>query len=110
MRPFRDGDSPRQVDWKAYAREAPLLVKEYSAMGSELRMFDFSQLGNLGTEARLEQLRAGSSTRKRAATAMAWSCPGCTSRPTGAPIIGTSAWRRWRSMDSRLGEDDEQVA
>ena len=30
LRPFRDGDSPRQVDWKAYAREAPLLVKEYS--------------------------------------------------------------------------------
>src|SRR5215469_4829686 len=23
LRPFRDGDSPRQVDWKAYAREAP---------------------------------------------------------------------------------------
>jgi uncharacterized protein (DUF58 family) len=56
LRPFRDGDSPRQVDWKAYAREAPLLVKEYSAMGSELRVFDFNRLGNLGTEARLEQL------------------------------------------------------
>ncbi|HWW79331.1 MAG TPA: DUF58 domain-containing protein [Steroidobacteraceae bacterium] len=56
LRPFRDGDSPRQVDWKAYAREAPLLVKEYSAMGSELRVFNFSRLGNLDTEARLEQL------------------------------------------------------
>jgi uncharacterized protein (DUF58 family) len=56
LRPFRDGDSPRQVDWKAYAREAPLLVKEYSAMGSELRVFDFQQLTHLDTEARLEQL------------------------------------------------------
>jgi uncharacterized protein (DUF58 family) len=56
LRPFRDGDSPRQVDWKAYARDAPLLVKEYSAAGAELRIFDFSTLGNLGTEARLEQL------------------------------------------------------
>jgi uncharacterized protein (DUF58 family) len=56
LRPFRDGDSPRQVDWKAYAREAPLLVKEYSSAGSELRMFRFAQLANLGTEARLEQL------------------------------------------------------
>jgi uncharacterized protein (DUF58 family) len=56
LRPFRDGDSPRQVDWKAYAREAPLLVKEYSAMGSELRIFNFAQLGSLDTEARLEQL------------------------------------------------------
>jgi uncharacterized protein (DUF58 family) len=56
LRPFRDGDSPRQVDWKAYAREAPLLVKEYSAAGSELRVFDFDKLTHLGTEARLEQL------------------------------------------------------
>jgi uncharacterized protein (DUF58 family) len=56
LRPFRDGDSPRQVDWKAYAREAPLLVKEYSAAGSELRLFHFGQLASLGTEARLEQL------------------------------------------------------
>jgi uncharacterized protein (DUF58 family) len=56
LRPFRDGDSPRQVDWKAYAREAPLSVKEYSAAGSELRRFDFRQLSRLDTEARLEQL------------------------------------------------------
>jgi uncharacterized protein (DUF58 family) len=56
LRPFRDGDSPRQVDWKAYARDAPLLVKEYSAAGAELRMFDFATLGNLAIEAQLEQL------------------------------------------------------
>jgi uncharacterized protein (DUF58 family) len=56
LRPFRDGDSPRQVDWKAYAREAPLLVKEYSSAGSELRMFDFGALRQLPMEAKLEQL------------------------------------------------------
>jgi uncharacterized protein (DUF58 family) len=56
LRPFRDGDSPRQVAWKAYARGAPLLVKEYSAMGAELRVFDFAKLAKLGVEARLEQL------------------------------------------------------
>jgi uncharacterized protein (DUF58 family) len=56
LRPFRDGDSPRQVAWKAYARGAPLLVKEYSAMGAELRVFDFAKLESLGVEARLEQL------------------------------------------------------
>jgi uncharacterized protein (DUF58 family) len=56
LRPFRDGDSPRQVDWKAYAREAPLLVKEYSASGAERRMFDFDALGKLQLEAKLEQL------------------------------------------------------
>ncbi len=56
LRPFRDGDSPRQVAWKAYARGAPLLVKEYSALGAELRLFDFGQLAHLEIEARLEQL------------------------------------------------------
>jgi uncharacterized protein (DUF58 family) len=56
LRPFRDGDSPRQVDWKAYAREAPLLVKEYSQGVAELRLFDFSELALRDTEARLSQL------------------------------------------------------
>jgi len=56
LRPFRDGDSPRQVDWKAYAREAPLLVKEYVQGTSELRMFEFAQLRSLDQEARLSQL------------------------------------------------------
>jgi uncharacterized protein (DUF58 family) len=56
LRPFRDGDSPRQVAWTAYARGSPLLVKEYSALGADLRMFDFAQLHHLDVEARLEQL------------------------------------------------------
>jgi uncharacterized protein (DUF58 family) len=56
LRVFREGDSPRQVAWKAYARGAPLLTKEYAASGSELRIFDFADLEGLPIEARLEQL------------------------------------------------------
>jgi uncharacterized protein (DUF58 family) len=56
LRPFRDGDSPRQVAWKAYARGSPLLVKEYSALGADERLFDFDRLAHLDVEARLEQL------------------------------------------------------
>jgi uncharacterized protein (DUF58 family) len=56
LRPFREGDSSRHVDWKAYAREAPLLVKEYSLGASELREFDFRQLAVEDTESRLAQL------------------------------------------------------
>ncbi len=56
LRAFRDGDSPRQVAWKAYARGAPLLVKEYTASGSAERLFDFAALGGLDTEQRLSQL------------------------------------------------------
>jgi uncharacterized protein (DUF58 family) len=56
LRPFRDGDSPRQVAWKAYAREAPLLVKEYSSAGSTLRMLSLEQAGQRDIESRLAQL------------------------------------------------------
>ncbi|MGH8133171.1 MAG: DUF58 domain-containing protein [Steroidobacteraceae bacterium] len=56
LRPFRDGDSPRQVDWKAYAREAPLLVKEYSPGTSDLCLLDFARLVDPDVEARLSQL------------------------------------------------------
>ena len=56
LRPFRDGDSPRQVDWKAYAREAPLLVKEYAQGSSELRLFELALLHDPDVEARLSQL------------------------------------------------------
>jgi len=58
LRAFRDGDSPRQVAWKAYARGAPLLVKEYCAAAAPERSFDFERLPNLDTERRLEQLAA----------------------------------------------------
>lgn len=56
LRPFRDGDSPRQVAWKAYAREAPLLVKEYSSAGSPLRMLSLNAAGQPDIESRLAQL------------------------------------------------------
>jgi uncharacterized protein (DUF58 family) len=56
LRPFRDGDSPRQVAWKAYAREAPLLVKEYSSTGSPLRLLSLDAARLPGIESRLAQL------------------------------------------------------
>ena len=56
LRPFRDGDSPRQVAWKAYAREAPLLVKEYSSGGSALRMLSLEGATQPDIESRLAQL------------------------------------------------------
>ncbi len=56
LRPFRDGDSPRQVAWKAYARGMPLLVKEYSGASVQASLFDFAALADLDVEARLSQL------------------------------------------------------
>lgn len=56
LRPFRDGDSPRQVAWKAYARGAPLLVKEYTGRSARTLRFDYDALSGLDREQRLEQL------------------------------------------------------
>ncbi|HKZ72926.1 MAG TPA: DUF58 domain-containing protein, partial [Steroidobacteraceae bacterium] len=56
LRPFRDGDSPRRVAWKAVARGGALVVKDYGAASDDLRLFDFAALAALDIETRLEQL------------------------------------------------------
>jgi uncharacterized protein (DUF58 family) len=56
LRDFRTGDSPRQVAWKAYARGAPLLVREYRGHAMAARDFDFTALQDPDVEARLSQL------------------------------------------------------
>ncbi|MCP5359538.1 MAG: DUF58 domain-containing protein [Sinobacteraceae bacterium] len=56
LRTFRDGDSPRQVAWKTYARGQPLLVKEYDGGSSEALRLDFDTLTGLDLEDRLSQL------------------------------------------------------
>lgn len=56
LRPFRDGDSPRQVAWKAYARGLPLLVKEYGGTAADALELDFESLDGMDAESRLRQL------------------------------------------------------
>lgn len=57
LREFRDGDSPRQVAWPAYARGRGLLVKTYQSPAAHHRYFDLASVsGEL--EQRLEQLAA----------------------------------------------------
>jgi len=56
LRSWREGDSPRQVAWKAYARGAPLLVREYQGHAAATPEFDYSLLPVRDREARLSQL------------------------------------------------------
>jgi uncharacterized protein (DUF58 family) len=56
LRPFRDGDTPRSVAWKAYARGGPLLVSHYDSPAGSHRILDFATLQNLPLEQRLSQL------------------------------------------------------
>jgi uncharacterized protein (DUF58 family) len=56
LRPFREGDSPRSVAWKAYARGGPMLVAHYEAPADVHRLLEFMQLLDLPLERRLSQL------------------------------------------------------
>jgi uncharacterized protein (DUF58 family) len=76
LRNFRDGDSPRQVAWKAYARGSPLLVKEYCSAISPERRFDYERLAKLDMERRLEQLAAWIVDAEKRGERYALSLPG----------------------------------
>ncbi len=56
LRPFREGDTPRSVAWKAYAHGGPLLVAQYEAPAGAHRLLDFALLADLPLEQRLSQL------------------------------------------------------
>jgi uncharacterized protein (DUF58 family) len=58
LREFRDGDSPRQVAWGAYARGRGLLVKTYQSPAAQQRTFDLASLPGTELEPKLEQLAA----------------------------------------------------
>jgi uncharacterized protein (DUF58 family) len=78
LRDFRAGDSPRQVAWKAYARGAPLLVREYRGRASAARDFDFSALPDPDIESRLSQLARWCADAAVQGEAWTLRLPGCT--------------------------------
>ncbi|HEX9390994.1 MAG TPA: DUF58 domain-containing protein [Usitatibacteraceae bacterium] len=56
LRAYRAGDTPRQIAWKALAREQGLLVKEFGSTASADFWLDFDALPGLDTEQRLSRL------------------------------------------------------
>lgn len=56
LRRFIDGDSPRQVAWKAYARNGQLLSKRFAGADTSSLWFDFDTIAGQETEARLSIL------------------------------------------------------
>jgi uncharacterized protein (DUF58 family) len=55
LRDFQDGDPPRSVAWKAYARGAPLMVAHYDSPAGLQRTLSFSMAGG-SLEQKLSQL------------------------------------------------------
>ena len=56
LRRFHEGDSPRHVAWKAYARSNQLLSKRFSGADTSSQWFDFDSVPTDDLEARLSIL------------------------------------------------------
>ena len=56
LRAYRPGDPPRQIAWKALAREQDLLTKDFSAMASSELWIDWNDAHGPDAEARLSIL------------------------------------------------------
>jgi uncharacterized protein (DUF58 family) len=53
---YQPGEPPRHIDWKAYARGRPLMVKEFRGGGKGPLWLEWTQLAGLPYEARVCQL------------------------------------------------------
>jgi uncharacterized protein (DUF58 family) len=56
LRKFQEGDSPRQVAWKAYARSGQLLSKQFAGADTSSQWFDFNEVPEDELESRLSIL------------------------------------------------------
>jgi uncharacterized protein (DUF58 family) len=56
LRPYRPGDAPKLIAWKALAREQGLLTKEFSAMASSELWIDWEEAHAANIETRLAML------------------------------------------------------
>lgn len=86
MRPYRAGDTPRQVAWKAAAREQGLFTKQFSGRAEAELWLDWDLLAGLETEARLSRLTRWVLEAEAAGIAYGLRLPG-RSRP---PAHGTA--------------------
>lgn len=56
LRRFNEGDSPRQIAWKAYARSGELFSKQFSGADTSSQWFDFDCIDGADIEKRLSTL------------------------------------------------------
>lgn len=56
LRPYRTGDSPGRLDWRALARGGELQAREFHGNTADRLLLDWWQLGDKGVEVRLSRL------------------------------------------------------
>jgi uncharacterized protein (DUF58 family) len=59
LRPYRHGDSPHHIDWKAFARAHTPLVKEFTGARTDVRWLNWDSLAGIEPESRLSMLCRG---------------------------------------------------
>jgi uncharacterized protein (DUF58 family) len=82
LRKFHDGDSPRHVAWKAYARSGQLLSKQFAGADTSSQWFDFSQIPNSDVEERLSILTSWIINADRTLEDYGLRVPGAEFRPS----------------------------
>jgi uncharacterized protein (DUF58 family) len=85
LRPYRPGDTMRQIAWKAYAMEKGLLVKEFGAMASADLWLDYQSLAGYSVEDRLSRLTWWVLEAERQQAPYGLKLPGRTIRPLSGP-------------------------
>ena len=56
LRKYHEGDSPRHVAWKAYARSGQILSKQFAGADTSSQWFDFNEIAAFDVEQRLSIL------------------------------------------------------
>jgi uncharacterized protein (DUF58 family) len=82
LRAYRAGDTPRQIAWKALAREQGLLVKEFGSVTSADLWLDYVALAGLGVEQRLSRLTWWVCEAERAMVPYGLKLPNRTIKPS----------------------------
>jgi uncharacterized protein (DUF58 family) len=105
LRKFHEGDSPRHIAWKAYARSGQLLSKQFAGADTSSLWFDFSVVPVVNIEMRLSILTQWIITSDRTGEDYGLRLPGVEFPPAN----GESHRRRCLTALALFGLDESDV-
>lgn len=106
FRSYHPGDSPRHIAWKAFARGAPLLVKDHTGASGAPVVFELEQVEARDLEHRLSQIACWIVDAEHHSRAFGLSLPGTRL----APATGAAQRRRCLTALALFDVDTAGVA
>jgi uncharacterized protein (DUF58 family) len=82
LRKYHEGDSPRHVAWKAYARSGQLLSKQFAGADTSSQWFEFDAISDSDVEKRLSILTRWIVDADRTGEDYGLRLPGCEIEPS----------------------------